>query len=82
MNQQDKTYPCPVCRSIDVRDIVMIQDVPVHCNLLWPDRDEALAAPKGDIVLVVCAKCGHIFNRAFDPALTEYNQAYENSLDF
>ena len=82
MNQENKTYPCPVCGSRDLRDFVMIHDVPVHCNLLWPDRDEALAAPKGNIVLVSCANCGHIFNRAFDPALTEYNQAYENSLDF
>jgi len=82
VNQENKTYQCPVCGSSDVRDFVMIQDVPVHCNLLWPDRDEALSAPKGDIVLVSCASCGHIFNRAFDPALTEYTQAYENSLDF
>ncbi len=25
--------------------------VPVHCNVLWPTRESALSAPKGDIRL-------------------------------
>jgi hypothetical protein len=73
---------CPVCASSAVRDFVEILDVPVHCNLLWADRQLALSAPKGVILLVFCSNCGHVFNRAFDPALTEYSQAYENSLHF
>lgn len=82
MIQEEFIYPCPVCGSTAVRDFVEIQEVPVHCNLLWADRQLALSAPKGDILLVFCSNCGHIFNRAFDPALTEYSQAYENSLHF
>ena len=42
----------------------------------------ALGAPTGEIILAYCTNCGHIANRAFDPALTEYTQAYENSLHF
>lgn len=82
MSPSTKAYPCPVCGTSEVRDFIKIQNVPVHCNLLWSDYSDALAAPKGDVTLVFCSRCGHIYNRAFDPALTEYTQAYENSLHF
>jgi len=55
---------------------------PVHCNVLWPRRDQALEAPKGDLRLGFCHRCGHISNLAFVPALMEYTADYENSLHF
>lgn len=73
---------CPVCGSTDLRGLFEIQQVPVHCNLLWPSRDAARQAPRGDIRLGFCPGCGHLFNVAFEPGLMEYNQAYENSLHF
>lgn len=73
---------CPICHSADIGAFVEILQVPVHCNLLWATRDEAVQAPKGDIRLGFCGDCGHIFNLAFDPALMEYTQDYENSLHF
>ncbi len=82
MNQENRNHQCPVCDAGTPYDFVSITNVPVHCNLLWADRDQALSAPKGDIVLAFCPACGHVANRLFDPALTEYTQAYENSLHF
>ena len=73
---------CPICTSEHVENFISIEQIPVHCNLLWPDRESAQAALKGDIVLGYCHSCGHIFNVAFDPTLMEYSQAYENSLHF
>jgi len=73
---------CPVCNSADVVAFVEIQQVPIHCNLLWPSREEALAAPKGDIRLGFCGECGHTFNLVFNPDLMQYTQHYENSLHF
>ena len=73
---------CPVCNSLHIEDFISIEQVPVHCNLLWPDRESAQAALKGDIILGYCHACGHIFNTAFDSTLMEYTQAYENSLHF
>ncbi len=73
---------CPVCHGTDIDVFVEILDVPVHCNLLWPSREEAIQAPRGDIRLGFCRDCGHIFNLAFKPELMEYSQAYENSLHF
>ena len=73
---------CPVCRSSDLKRFIEIPEVPVHCNLLWPTRDEALHAPRADIRLAFCKACGHIFNVAFDPDRMQYTQEYENSLHF
>ena len=73
---------CRVCGSGSVAEFVKILQVPVHCNLLWPTRDAALGAPRGDLRLGFCSDCGHVFNISFDPGLMEYTQAYENSLHF
>lgn len=73
---------CPVCAHAPATDLLELPAVPVLCNVLWPSRAEALAAPRGDLRLAVCPACGHVFNRAFDPARLEYTQAYENSLHF
>lgn len=59
-----------------------VERVPVFCNVLWPTRAEALAAPRGDVRLGFCAACGMITNLAFDPELVRYSPAYENSLHF
>lgn len=73
---------CPVCMSKDVWSFFELFGIPVHCNLLWPTREEALQAPRGDMRLGFCKDCEHIFNLAFDPALVAYKQDYENSLHF
>lgn len=73
---------CPVCSSEQVYQIMNIPNVPVHCNRLWPTREEALTAPRGDIELTYCTRCTHVFNASFDPKLVEYSPGYENSLHF
>jgi SAM-dependent methyltransferase len=73
---------CTACGAASIRSFVHIANVPIHCNLLWPTREAALGSPRGAITLAFCETCGHVFNRAFDPALMEYTQAYENSLHF
>lgn len=73
---------CPVCEATDLARLLEIRQVPIHCNVLWPTRAEALQAPRGDMQLVFCRTCGHLFNAAFDPARMEYTPAYENSLHF
>lgn len=73
---------CPVCSSADIEVFFAISQVPVHCNILWPTRNEAKNAPRGDIRLGVCKGCGHIFNLSFDPGIMNYTQEYESSLHF
>jgi SAM-dependent methyltransferase len=75
-------YVCPVCNGAEVDGFVDIPNLPVFCNVLWPTRQAALTAPRGDLHLGFCKTCGHIFNTAFEASLLAYSPAYENSLHF
>jgi SAM-dependent methyltransferase len=72
---------CPVCAGL-LAPVLEVTDVPVFCNVLWPTREQALAAPVGDIRLAFCGRCGMLRNAAFDPELVRYSPGYENSLHF
>jgi len=61
---------------------VDITDVPIYCNVLWPNNAKARAAETGNISVGYCRDCGHVFNRSFDPSLMDYTEAYENSLHY
>lgn len=73
---------CVICGGTELMPVLEICGVPAHCNLLWPTREAALAAPQGDLRLAFCHTCGHLFNSAFDQAAMAYTPDYENSLHF
>jgi hypothetical protein len=72
---------CPVCRSDQYDDVLSLAGLPVLINAQVRPED-ALDVPRGDIDLVVCTSCGHLFNRSFDERLLDYDATYENSLHF
>ena len=78
----NNSKPSPVCPESDVIPLIEMKQVPVHCNVLWPTREAAIDAPRGDIRLGYLPGCGHTYNLDFEPALMEYTQEYENSLHF
>lgn len=71
---------CPVCCSTYPEDLISLRQIPVLCNVLWPTAEAAQTAPRGDMQLMFCRACGHVFNAAFEPALMAYSPTYENSL--
>ncbi len=73
---------CPVCDSSDIDASIDIHNVPIYCNVLWPSREVALDASKGNIAIGYCRDCGHVFNKSFDPSLMSYTEDYENSLHY
>lgn len=81
MTQTTKTL-APVCGETAAIELIEMRDLPVHCNVLWPTREDALNAPRGNIRLGYFPGCGHTYNLDFDPSLMEYTQEYENSLHF
>ena len=68
---------CPCCDWAQMSVLYKIAQVPAHSVLLFPNRDDALTYPKGDITLGFCPACGFITNIAFDQGLNEYSQRYE-----
>ncbi len=83
LKASDSPLPhCPVCQSAATEGFFQLRDVPLHCNLLWEGRERAMEAPRGNMELVFCRDCGHVYNGAFQPELMEYTEQYENSLHF
>jgi SAM-dependent methyltransferase len=81
-NKKSKNRLCPVCAGDNMLQFMTIQDVPVYCNVLYSTAEEAVNAPRGNIVLNYCHQCGHIFNSAFESGKVSYNPEYENSLHY
>lgn len=82
MSARHSTVPCPVCVSQQTSSCIKIEDVPVYCNVLYTSREQSLAAPTGDIDLLFCKDCGHLFNGSFDARKIDYSLEYENSLHY
>lgn len=71
---------CPICDSDDIFPFYKASNVPAHIGLQWPTEAAARSCPKGDIRLIFCRQCGHIYNSLFDQECIRYTQDYENSL--
>ena len=79
---QSVNNTCPVCHVHDTSLCIKLENVPVYCNVLYPTRNESRLAPKGDITLMACRSCGHLYNGTFDPLRIDYTLEYENSLHY
>lgn len=73
---------CPVCNEIQHDELIYVPGMPViECQFVASPAAAAVI-PRGDLDIVVCCACGHIFNRAFDPERIAYAPGYENALGF
>ena len=72
---------CPVCGSTDHESVLSLGRIPVLINA-QVRPDDALAVPRGEMDLVVCGSCAHLFNAAFDESLLDYDASYENTLHY
>lgn len=75
------TAPCPACATA-ATPFLRVGGVPVIANELWPSREAARAAGRGQVTLALCPACGLVHNPDFDPDLVDYSPRYENSLHF
>lgn len=81
-HEADMVTSCPICVSTGLQHILDLPQLPVLANILWENQEEALSAPRGDMALVLCENCGHVFNQSFDAQAMQYDAQYENSLHF
>lgn len=70
------SYPCPCCGQTATTVLHKVADAPVHSVTLLRHPDEARAVPTRPIQLVLCHRCGFIFNAAFDAAPQDYSRDY------
>lgn len=71
---------CTICKNNEAIPFFRVEDVPVSCNHLCSEREEATSQPRAVISLAFCAGCGHVFNFEFDADRLNYTNGYENSL--
>jgi SAM-dependent methyltransferase len=62
--------------------MIHIKHVPVFCNVLLDSRQKAVGAESGDIELVFCHTCAHVFNAALEASRMQYSPQYDNTLDY
>jgi len=73
---------CTVCGATDLLDFFELNRIPTQDGVLWPTREDARNAPRGDISLSLCLNCGYVGNRSFEPDLVRfinYNISLEHS---
>lgn len=70
---------CPLCGFGRMTPFLHRERVPVHQNLLVKDETSAVGIARGDLEMVVCPRCGFVYNRAFDLSRLSYGAAYDNN---
>jgi len=78
----DSASNCPVCGCARPFKILHIAKIPVLYHGIWENRDEAVTVERGDIDLVICPQCGHVYNQEYDPLKVQYVRGYDNSLHY
>ena len=70
---------CPICSSKDIEIFLEKLNVPVHQNLIFKNREEAIKINRGNISLGLCNECGYIYNYSFDASKLSYGENYDNN---
>jgi hypothetical protein len=70
---------CPACGTAAPTPFFRLAGLPVHGTAVFATAAQARATETGDQELVLCERCGVVFNRAFDAARLDYGGAHEES---
>ena len=73
---------CRACGATRLIAFYEVKDVPSQTCVLLDSQAEAVAYPRGDILLAFCERCGFIQNVRFDPQLLDYSKPTEESQAF
>jgi SAM-dependent methyltransferase len=60
------------------RELLRLEATPAYQNKMFKTAAEAIACPRGDVILVQAGASGLVHNRAFDPELLAYDGSYQN----
>jgi C-methyltransferase C-terminal domain/Methyltransferase domain len=79
INPDNRRLPCPICAGISHKLLCKMTKVPVVALQFAHSFADAVVVQRGDIELVVCMSCGHVYNRAFQPHHSGYSIAEEDA---
>lgn len=63
---------------MSVNELARLEGIPVYQNKAFGSAASALACPRGDLVLAQDPHSGFVHNTAYDAALLEYDDSYQN----
>jgi SAM-dependent methyltransferase len=69
---------CPLCGHGDLIPVLHREKTVVSANVLYETETQAQSAPVGNLTIVLCARCGFVFNATFDRTLVPYGEHYQN----
>lgn len=72
---------CPCCQTGDPTQVLAGERVPVHQNRVYRSPQAARGATTGELQLLCCEACGHVWNGAFNADLLSYGEDYDNRQD-
>ncbi len=78
----DTCTRCRVCSSPEIEMFFELSEFPTLSSVLLRTAEEARHWPRAPIRLGFCHSCAWIGNTAFDAALLNYGEHYENSLHY
>jgi hypothetical protein len=73
---------CPLCAGADTAEIAHLPSIPTNNSIVFDTQREAAAWPSGSFRLVLCRRCGFLFNADFDARLVEYSDRIEETQAF
>lgn len=73
---------CPNCESKGLLLFLELRNVPLDCTSIMSTKTEALASPRGDIILGLCENCSFITNVAFNQRIVDDSIIYEDQQGF
>lgn len=66
MRSPNDNSSCYICASQDTFDFFKLPPVPTMDGVMYPNEADAMKAPKGQIDLRFCKKCGFICNEGYE----------------
>ena len=82
LERRARRATCPLCAGVDTTEIVHLPSIPTNNSIVFDTRSEAVEWPSGSFRLVLCRRCGFLFNADFDALLVEYSERIEETQAF
>jgi len=72
---------CPGCGTGEFEPLMTVDSAPISCATLFRTKAEAAGSGSCRIEIVMCLRCSHIWNRAFQAdSVTKYTGDYHSSV--